>query len=238
MSSRQEEKARRKAEREAAEAAAARQSTNKGRIQLALGGVVAIAVIAVFVLVIAGSGGGDDANTGGAEAKSAPVKGLPVQKITNLPEAARAADCTLKTYPAEGREHSTDPTKWIYKTNPPTSGTHNPTWAEDGIYAADNTPEIGFTVHTLEHGRIDIQYKPGTTKKVVDELEAVGSEKLQFGTEAYHVLVFQNNTDMPAAVAATAWTQSLTCPSMNDKVFDAIRAFRTEYTDKGPELIP
>jgi hypothetical protein len=43
---------------------------------------------------------------------------------------------------------------------------------------------------------------------------------------------------MDAAVAATAWTQSLTCPTMNDQVFDAIRAFRTEYTDKGPELIP
>ena len=35
-----------------------------------------------------------------------------------------------------------------------------------------------------------------------------------------------------------AWTQSLTCPEMNDQVFDAIRSFRARYTDKGPETVP
>ena len=43
---------------------------------------------------------------------------------------------------------------------------------------------------------------------------------------------------MPYAVAATAWTHLLGCPKMNDKVFDAIRAFRLAYVDKGPEFIP
>ncbi len=237
MSSRAEEKSRRKAEREAAEREAAKSAANKGRLRLALGGLVAIAAIAIFVVVISGAvGGGED--SGNAKQASAPTGALPAQKISNLPEAAKAANCTLKTYPTEGREHSTDPSKWQYKTNPPTSGTHNPTWSEDGLYEPGNTPEIGFTVHTLEHGRIDIQYKKGSPKAVVDQLEAVGSEKLQFGTEGYHVLVFENNTGMKPAVAATAWTQSLTCPTMNPRVFDAIRTFRTEYTDKGPELIP
>jgi hypothetical protein len=52
------------------------------------------------------------------------------------------------------------------------------------------------------------------------------------------MLLFQNNTNMPYAVAATAWTHLLGCPAMNDKVFDAVRAFRAAYTDKAPELIP
>jgi hypothetical protein len=52
------------------------------------------------------------------------------------------------------------------------------------------------------------------------------------------MLLFQNTTKMPYAVAATAWTHALTCPRMNDRVFDAIRTFRARYIDKGPEKIP
>jgi hypothetical protein len=43
---------------------------------------------------------------------------------------------------------------------------------------------------------------------------------------------------MKPQIAATAWTQSLTCDAMNDKVFDAIRTFRARYIDKGPETVP
>jgi hypothetical protein len=57
-------------------------------------------------------------------------------------------------------------------------------------------------------------------------------------SQGYHMLMFENTTNMPYAVAATAWTHSLTCPTMNDKVFDALRAFRAQYIDKGPEKVP
>lgn len=233
MSSRQEEKERRKAEREAAEAAAARSAARKGRLQLALGGLVAIAAIAVAVLVFGGSGGDDaEGDAGTPEA----VSSIPAQKETNLQTAATAAKCELTTSPSEGRDHTEE--EVTYKTNPPTSGPHNPVAAEDGLYEAGNAPPIGMTVHSLEHGRIDIQYKPGSPQSLIDNLETLGSEPLNFGTEGYHVLVFENQTGMEPAVAATAWTQSLTCPTMNDGVYDAVRAFRAEYTDKGPELIP
>ena len=89
-------------------------------------------------------------------------------------------------------------------------------------------------VHTLEHGRIDVQYKPGTPAETVAQLEALLAEQ----TEGYHMLLFENTTGMDAQVAATAWGHSLTCPTMNDKVFDAIRTFRAEYIDKGPENVP
>ncbi len=233
MSSRQEEKQRRKAEREAAEAAAARSSARKSRLQLALGGLVALAAIVVAVFVFR-SAAGDDDKVGPVTANAA----IPAQKETNLKAAAAAAKCELKTTQSEGNNHTSDETQWKYKTNPPTSGDHDPVAADDGLYEAGNTPTVGKHVHSLEHGRINIQYKPGTPKATIDKLETLGSEPLTFGTEGYHVLVFENNTEMDAAVAATTWTQSLTCPTMNDGVYDAIRAFRTDYTDKGPELIP
>jgi hypothetical protein len=39
-------------------------------------------------------------------------------------------------------------------------------------------------------------------------------------------------------VSATAWTHALNCERMNDRVFDAIRAFRTRWIDRGPERVP
>jgi len=89
-------------------------------------------------------------------------------------------------------------------------------------------------VHTLEHGRINVQYAKGTPAADVAKLEALVQEQ----NEGYHMLLYENTTGMDAAIAATAWTQSLTCPEMNDQVFDAIRSFRARYTDKGPETVP
>jgi hypothetical protein len=231
MSSRQEEKQRRKAEREAAEAEAARSAARKGRLRLALGGLVALAAIVVAVLVLTRASDDD----GGASGPVASTK-LPAQKETNLEKAAAAAECELKTYPSEGNAHTTDAARWKYKTSPPTSGTHDPVAAKEGLYEPGNSPPVGMSVHALEHGFIDLQYKPGTPKATIDKLETLGSEALGFGTEGYHMLVFENTTKMKPAVAATAWTHSLTCPTMDDGVYDAVRAFRTEYTNKGPEL--
>ena len=89
-------------------------------------------------------------------------------------------------------------------------------------------------MHPLEHGRIEVQYKKGTDAETVGKLEALLAEQ----EDGYHMLLFENTTDMDSAVAATAWTHSLTCPEMNDKVFDAIRTFRARYIDKGPERVP
>ena len=206
MSSRQEEKQQRKAEREAAEAEAARGAARKGRIRLALGGLAAIAVIAVIVVLISGAVGGGDGGGGTAPENKASI---PAQKETNLQAAAKAGKCVLKTAPDEGNDHTSDASMWKFDTNPPTSGTHDPEPAEDGLYEAGNAPPVGKTVHTIEHGRIDIQYKAGSPQATIDKLETLGSEPLNFGTDGYHVLVFENNTEMEPAVAATAWTLSL-----------------------------
>jgi len=43
---------------------------------------------------------------------------------------------------------------------------------------------------------------------------------------------------MPFQVAASSWQHYLGCPKWNANVIDAIRAYREQYVDKGPEFIP
>jgi hypothetical protein len=235
MSSRIEEKERRKAERLEAQRKAEQAAARRRRMQLLGGGLVAVAIVATIGIALTSGGGGSGISANSPV--SADIKGikLPAPKLTDLKQAAAAAGCTLHTYPIEGRTHVTGPV--TYKTNPPTSGNHNPTPAADGVYAPSNTPAKENFVHTLEHGRIEYQYKPGTPTPEIRELEALWNETVQ-GQPGYKQLLFQNNTSMPFAIAATAWGQLIGCTSFNPKIFDALRDFRTAYLDKGPEQLP
>ena len=75
-----------------------------------------------------------------------------------------------------------------YQVNPPTSGTHAPTWAEDGIYGPGTTPTLGTLVHTLEHGRIDIQYRRARRRRRSRSSTALYNEL----DNGYHLLLFEN----------------------------------------------
>jgi hypothetical protein len=240
VSSRQEEKERRRQERLAREQAEARAASRRRRLQFAGGGLLGIAAIAAIVVLVVGSAGGKDGGDNGdgggprAPEQVASVR-LPPQQIGEVTEAAKAAGCRLVHPEIEGAEHETrefSPSE--YQTNPPTSGNHFPQWADDGVYDPADTPPLGMLVHTLEHGRINVQYKPGTPKQTVQQLEALMVEQ----NEGYHMLLYQNPTGMTAQVAATTWGHSLTCPRMNDQVFDALRTFTARYIDKGPEAVP
>ena len=232
MSHRAEEKERRRQERLAAEQAAKSSADRRKRLGLVGAAVLAVAVIAIVVVATGVLGGDGEKGPGGGSSADASV---PEQKIDNLAEAARAAQCTVTESKEEGRGHTGEPVK--YKTNPPTSGDHDPTPAEDGIYPADGPPDLEQSMHSLEHGRINMQYKAGTPENRIAQLEAVAEEEVK-GSSGYHTLVFQNQTKMEPAVAATAWGRSLTCDTWNDQVFDAIRAFRRDRVDKGPEFVP
>jgi hypothetical protein len=219
MAHRAEEKERRRRERiereEAARRAAARKRT------LRIGGVVVagLVVVAVIAVVVAGGGGGSSDSA----------------DPTKLSADAKAAGCTFSQFPSEGRTHTAG--KVNYKTNPPTSGNHNPTPAPDGIYRAGNTPPKENFVHSLEHGRIEFQYKAGASAADLAKLRALAEEPVN-DTAGYHMLMFENNTNMPTEFAATAWTKSITCGALTPQAIDAMREFRKAYTDKGPEFIP
>jgi len=219
-------------EREQAEA---KRAARRKRMTLAFGGVLGVALIAGIVVVVLVLGSDDSSSKPKQASDAAANVKLPAQATSDMAAAAKAAGCTLSNPAYEGASHEDKQFKPSdYKTNPPTSGNHTPDWYDDGIYAAGDTPDLGKTVHPLEHGRIEVQYAPGTPKETVTQLEALLNEE----QEGYHMLLFQNETGMKAKIAATAWTHSLTCPEMNDKVFDAIRTFRARYIDKGPERVP
>ncbi len=236
MASRIEEKERRKAERLEAQRKAQLAAARKRRLELIGGGLVAVAIVVALAIALTSGGGASSASNANSPV-SADVKGvtLPAPQIHDLKQAAAAAGCTLHTYPIEGRTHVTTPV--TYKTNPPTSGNHNPTPAADGVYAPSNTPAKENFVHTLEHGRVEYQYRPGTPAVEVKQLEALWNESVM-GAPGYKQLLFQNSTNMPFAIAATAWGQLIGCPTFTPKIFDALRDFRNAYLDKGPEQLP
>jgi hypothetical protein len=235
---RQEEKQRRREERLARERAEKAKAARRQRLQLAVGGLVAVAAVAVVVLLVSGTIGGDSSADEGStsEPEAAANVTLPEQQTSDVDEAAKAAGCRLTHPEIEGATHEErEFTAADYKTNPPTSGNHYPPpAAEDGVYPPGQAAPLGELVHSLEHGRINVQYKPGTPERTVQQLEALLAEQ----SDGYHMLLYENTTGMDAQVAATAWGHSLTCPEMNDKVFDAIRTFRAEYIDTGPENVP
>ena len=237
MASRQEEKQRRREERLERERAEAKAASRGKRLRVVGGVLLGLAAVAAVVVAVmaSGGGGGDDGEQEAAAPSDAAVAELPRQQTSDMQEAAKAAGCTLTNPEYEGAGHADKDFKPSdYKTNPPTSGTHNPVWYQDGVYEPGDVPDLGMLVHTLEHGRINVQYAPGTPAGTVSQLEALLAEQ----SDGYHMLLYENTTGMDAQVAATAWTHSLTCPEMNDQVFDAIRTFRARYIDKGPENVP
>lgn len=231
--SNREDKDKRRQERVAAEEAARKQAAQRKRLGIVGGAVLAAAVVAIVLVFVVFKDDGGDGDGGGGSGKAAPTQG-----VKNLAEAARLAKCEVSDeLPDEGSSHTTESVADKYKTNPPTSGDHDPTPAQDGVYDPGNPPDLEQSVHSLEHGRINIQYKKGTPKETVDYLVGVGTEEVR-GDAGYHTLVFENQTGMDAAVVATAWRHSLTCAEANDRIYDAIRAFRIARLDKGPEFVP
>src|SRR5207302_10684415 len=109
--------------------------------------------------------------------------------------AAKAAGCTLLTHPGEGHDHTTSPVD--YKTNPPSSGNHDPMPASDGVYTS--APGIGHLVHALEHGRVIIWFKPSVPPRVRGELKAV------FDDDPRILILTPSDTGMAYEVAASAW---------------------------------
>ncbi len=220
MSSRQEQKEQAKRERLEREAAEQKAAKRKRLAQIVGGVVVGAVVVVGVVLAIAGGSKGD-------------------RDDTNLTAAAKAAGCTVKSFPDEGAAHVAQKrTAADYKTNPPTSGDHNINPAPDGVYAPGNEPEIENWVHTLEHGRILFQYKPGTPAPRIAQLQTLFNEAVLDSGNGYHSVLMQNNTKMPFAVAAVAWRHYVGCPEFTDKSLDALRDFREVYVDTAPEKVP
>jgi hypothetical protein len=237
------EREREKLRQERIEAEQREKRSGNSRLILAyaIGSTVVLA-IAVLVFILA-TGGSDSSGANGdshinVNAQFGSTNGVtpderegippPPPKVTNLKQAAKQAGCKLELHlEDEGHEHipakSPEPK---YKTNPPTSGNHvePPYQQADGAYLGE--PEAIDYVHSLEHGRMEMQYAPSLPEKA--QLELKGLYDTMYGA----TLLFPNKK-MPYEVAATTWTNLLGCPEYKGSItLDAIRAFGKETWGK------
>ena len=203
------------------------ESDRRRVFQLVAFALAALAVVVVWIVAVTSGNGGGPHPTGGSP-DVYPAEKIPPPGERSLTRAAAAAGCTLRSFPNYGRKHTTARVR--YKTNPPTSGPHNPFPAEDGIY--DEAPPTEKLVHSLEHGRVIFQFTPGAPPKVRGQLKALVDE------DSRHVILTANQTGMPFLVAATAWRHYIGCRSVNDATFDALRDFKIAYRDQAPEHAP
>ena len=106
------------------------------------------------------------------------------------------------------------------------SDLHYPVPMPDGVYTQQPPPT--HFVHTLEHGRVEIQYSPSLSPKRVRQLGGL------FNQDPAYLLLFPNET-MPYQVAVSAWGQLAGCKKATDASFDVIRAFKQRYVGHAPE---
>ena len=208
------------------------QQSEKRRLFAVYGaaGLIGLLVLAGIIALVASSGGdsGGEAHinqasgsTNGVNPDERTGTAVAAVKVTNLKQAAKQAGCTLRLHlKDEGHTHisPTAPTP-DYKTNPPTSGNHvePPYQQADGAYS-EMPGEINI-VHSLEHGRLEIQYSPELPEE--DQLALKGLYETMYGG----TLLFPND-NMDYEVAATTWTNLIGCPTYKGAItLDAIRDF-------------
>lgn len=231
MTSRREEKERRRAERLAAEQESARSEARRRRIGIAVGAALGVAAVAAIVIAVtAGGGGGDKVGP----TTTYPKVPIPPQKATDVRAAASAAGCQLRSFrPGPNDQlHVEGPVR--YKQEPPVFGPHHQIPAHDGDYAGQGSPATETLVHALEHGRVIIWYRPGLPDRAIGQLETLFSEPFAGQPTGYKQILVER-PGMPFAVAATSWGQQLGCPRFSERVFDALRGFRARYVSKAPE---
>jgi hypothetical protein len=227
MASRREEKEQRRLERLARERAQLADAHKRRLYSIVAGGVLAVGAIVAIVVVAAG-GGGSASSKGEFGFSTKPKTSVtpPPPKIADLAQAAKTAGWVLENPPIDGRNHVTGSVK--YQTNPPTSGNHYPVPQADGVYT--QTPPLTHLVHTLEHGRIEIQYKPSIGPKRLAQLGGLYDEDPQY------TLLFPN-TKMPYKLAVTSWGHLAGTKKVTNGAFDVIRDFKRRYLGTSPESL-
>jgi hypothetical protein len=227
---RDEERERLREAREEAEKKHA--GSERKRLMLGYGVAAVIGLIVIVGIVVAiTSSGGESSGGSHIDTQSGSTNGIQPDNRTgtelatihavNLQKAAKAAGCVLQLkLKDEGHHHIPQGSKAPdYKTNPPTSGNHvePPFQQADGAYSEMPLPID--MVHSLEHGRMEIQYSPDLPDDA--QLELKGLYETMYGG----TLLFPNE-EMPYEVAATTWTNLLGCKKYEGaKTLEAIAAF-------------
>jgi Protein of unknown function (DUF3105) len=232
VANRRQEKERLRQLRQEAERREAAEQRRKLMVGYGVAAVLAGAVVlGIAVVILSNGGGGSASGAAKIDVASGSTNGVtpddrsgpqpPPVKVANLKAAAKQAGCVLRLgLPDEGHEHIAPNAKTPhYKTSPPTSGPHvqPPFQQADGAYL--NEPKQIDFVHSLEHGRMEIQYSPELPE--ADQLALRGLYDTLYGG----TLLFPNS-QMPYEVAATTWTNLIGCKTYKGPItLDAIRDF-------------
>jgi hypothetical protein len=240
---REEERERLRQARQEREKEQAGSERRRLMIGYGLAGIIGLAVVAGIVAIIVSASNKNSGGKAHIDQTSGSTNGVqpdtrsgtppPPPKVTNLEKAAKAAGCDLRLeIPEQGHTHiPPDAPTPNYSTNPPTTGNHvePPYQQADGAYS-EMPKEIDF-VHSLEHGRLEIQYSPKLPGSA--QLELVGLYDTMYGA----TLLFPNE-NMPYEVAATAWRKLLGCNEYKGAItLDAIRAFGARTWGHGREPV-
>jgi hypothetical protein len=240
---REEERERLREAREARERKQAGSERRRLMVGYGVAGVIGLAVVIGIVLVVISSANKNDGGKAHINQGSGSTNGVqpdqrvgtdpPAPKVTDLRVAVKKAGCDLRlNLPSEGHTHipPTAPTP-EYGTSPPTSGNHvDPPYQQaDGAYS--EMPKEIDIVHSLEHGRMQIQYSPDLSES--EQLELVGLYDSMYGA----TLLFPNE-EMSYAVAVTTWRNLLGCDEFKGAItLDAIRDFGKLKWGRGREPV-
>ena len=240
MASRKEQKEALRKERLEREQRESQAAARKRLIGIVVAAVLALGIVGALAAVLlsggddGGGGGGDTGDDGGSVSVSYPGGGqIPDQQQADLTKAIAASGCKEEVIKASGAgDHTEEPQ--TYKSEPPAIGPHNPVPEEDKAF--ETAPQTERVVHDLEHGRVIVWFRPDVGDELLGQLKALYDE------DPYHVIMTPRK-ELKEPVAVSAWVGQdaghiLRCAKPNDKMWDAIRAFKEQYRDKAPEFVP
>jgi len=190
-----------------------------------------------LAVVVAGCGVSSGNGKAGATSDAQMESDVPVQPMESEAQGAsldgNTCNVVVVNQPNDGHGHTAqdcDPV--TYASNPPSSGTHYPDWAEYKTYSAP--VPWGFLVHCLEHGAIDIVYNcPGGCPDEVAQaqtlIDGLGPDGACDGAPMKVVLVPDPSLDVRWAASAWTWTLRATC--FDKQAFAAFIAAHYEGPD-------
>lgn len=233
MASRKAQKEARRKGRLEREQAAQRAAARKRLGGILVGAVLAVGLASAIAVALVAGGGDGGGDPGEARIDFPDAREIPDQVDADLKTSLEGSGCKLESVPlATEADHREGDIK--YETNPPASGPQDPVPAEDDLY--EESPSEERVLHALEHGRVAIWVNPVAPGDVLAGVRAL------YEKDRYHVIVTPQ-TGLKEQVAMSAWEADakgriLRCRRLTDDSWDALRAFKTQYRDKGPEFAP
>ncbi len=132
---------------------------------------------------------------------------------------------SVESFPSEGTAHLRPGGRASYRTDPPTSGPHDPAPTPPGFYSEVQPPEK--LVHSLEHGNIVIY---------VDRPDAAVMQRLKSWaghyTGQWDGVIVTPRPGLGRSVILTAWQHRLRLAEFDA---NAAAAFIDRFRGRGPE---